>query len=322
MPERNPKLETFLKTLLPPRGEDEVDIGPMMRAIKAFHSAAADGSTDPESLARQRSSQNLFARLVTPTRGVRAEGLLLNNSLSAEWVGLEVGHDRHHVILYCHGGGYTCGTLEYARILASKLALHTGFDVLSFAYRLAPESSCPAQLEDSLTAWNYLMYQGYGARDVIVAGDSAGGNLALELTLKLKAQTRQLPRALVLMSPWTDMTMRGESYTECKELDPMLTEGYIQAVRTAYAGAQADFADPVLSPLFADLSGLPPALIQVGTHEILRSDSTELAQALRRQGGYAELEVYEDCWHVFQQMPVRRAADAMEAVSRFVQKML
>lgn len=322
MSERNQKLETFLKTLLPPHGEDEVDIGPMMRAIKAIHSAAADGSTDPESLARQRAGQNLFAKLVTPTLGIRAEGFAINDRLPAEWVRLEVGHDRRHVILYCHGGGYTCGRLEYARILASKLALHTGFDVLSFEYRLAPEVPYPAQLEDALAAWDHLMYQGYGARDIIVAGDSAGGNLALELALKLKAQHRQQPRALVLMSPWTDMTMRGASYTECRELDPMLTQDYIRSVRAAYAGADANFADPAFSPLFADLTGLPPMLIQVGTHEILRSDSEELAKSLRRQGGYAVLEVYEECWHVFQQMPVRRAAAALEAVSNFVQKLL
>ncbi|MGN0661541.1 MAG: alpha/beta hydrolase fold domain-containing protein, partial [Faecalibacterium sp.] len=121
---------------------------------------------------------------------------------------------------------------------------------------------------------------------------------------------------------WTDMTMRGASYTECRELDPMLTQDYIRSVRAAYAGADANFADPAFSPLFADLTGLPPMLIQVGTHEILRSDSEELAKSLRRQGGYAVLEVYEECWHVFQQMPVRRAAAALEAVSNFVQKLL
>ena len=322
MADRKQKLETFLKTLLPPRGEDEVDIGPMMRAIKAVHNAAADGSTDPESLARQRAGQNLFARLVTPTLGIRAEPLTIGGALPAEWVGLEVGHDRRHAVLYCHGGGYTCGQLDYARILASKLALHTGCDVLSVEYRLAPEAPYPAQISDALDAWNYLMYMGYGARDVIVAGDSAGGNLALELALKLKEQGRRQPRALVLMSPWTDMTMSGVSYAACRELDPMLTEEDIRAVRTAYAGEDANFADPAFSPLFADLRGLPPTLIQVGSHEILKSDSVSLAETLRAQGGFAALEVYENCWHVFQQMPTRSASAAMEAVSRFVQRIL
>lgn len=321
MPEHNQKLETFIKTLLPRGGKGE-DLGPLMRTIKAVHSATDSGATDPESLERQRSAQELFSRLVTPSLGIHNDALAIDGRLPAEWVGLEYGHDRHHVILYCHGGGYTCGQLGYARILASKLALHTGMDVLSFEYRLAPEHPHPAQLTDALAAWDYLMYMGYGAREVLVAGDSAGGNLALELCLTLKEQGRTQPRGLILMSPWTDMSMQGESYAQCLELDPMLTPDYIRSVRAAYAGPDADWTSPALSPLYADLRGLPPALIQVGTHEILRSDSERLAQALRNQGGYAVLEVYEECWHVFQQMPIPRAMAAMEAAARFAQKVL
>ena len=216
----------------------------------------------------------------------------------------------------------SCGQLGYARILASKLALCTGFDVLSFEYRLAPENPYPAAVEDALAMWDYLMYMGYGARDIVVAGDSAGGNLALELCLKLKEQGRAQPRALLLFSPWTDMTASGKSYKTCKALDPMLTYEYIEAVRAAYTGPDADWARPCYSPLFADLRGLPPMLVQVGTNEILRSDSERLAEAMQKAGGYAVLEVYEDCWHVFQQMPIHRAVTAMESAGRFVQRMM
>ena len=229
---------------------------------------------------------------------------------------------RTGVILYLHGGGYTCGQLGYARILASKLALATGFDVLSFEYRLAPEHPFPAAIEDAVAMWNYLMYMGYGARDVIVAGDSAGGNLALELALKLKEQGRAQPRGLVLFSPWTDMTASGKSYRTCKTLDPMLTMEYIAAVREAYTGPDADWSRPCYSPLFADLRGLPPTLVQVGTNEILKSDSERLVENLQKAGVYAQLEVYPECWHVFQQMPIRRAAVAMESAGRFVQRII
>ena len=126
---------------------------------------------------------------------------------------------------------------------------------------------------------------------------------------------------MLLFSPWTDMTMSGGSYTDCLELDPMLTPEYIQSVREAFAPG-ADWADPKVSPLFADLRGLPPTLVQVGTHEILRSDSEGLVEALKAQGGFAQLEVYEDCWHVFQQMPIPRATRALESASRFVQRIL
>ena len=315
------RLETVIKNLIAQRRQNADELGPMMRAIKAVHSVTGSTSTLPEDLERQRAAQELFGRLVTPAFGIRSDGLTVG-SIPAEWVSLEHGHDRRHAVLYCHGGGYTCGQLGYARILASKLAFCTGFDVLSFEYRLAPEHRYPAALEDALALWDYLMYMGYGARDVVVAGDSAGGNLALELCLKLKAQGRAQPRGLLLFSPWTDMTASGKSYRACRDLDPMLTREYVEAVREAYTGPDADWAEPCYSPLFADLRGLPPALIQVGTNEILRSDSERLAEAMQKAGGYARLEVYEDCWHVFQQMPIHRAEVAMESAGRFVQRLM
>ena len=316
------RLAQALKALIPQRGQDESQLGPMMRAIKAVHSvASAGGSTSPEDLERQRAGQELFAKLVTPAIGVTTQEVRVG-AVPAEWVRLDFGHDRRHIVLYCHGGGYTCGQLGYARILASKLALATGCDVFSFEYRLAPEHPYPAAVQDAQAVWDHLMYQGFGARDVILAGDSAGGNLALELCLKLKEQGRRQPRMMVLMSPWTDMTCSGLSHTDCADIDPMLTAEYIAAVREAYTGPDADWSDPCYSPLFGDLRGLPTALIQVGTNEILRSDAELLHHKLQESGVYSTLEVYEDCWHVFQQMPIRRAAQAMESVGRFVQRNL
>ncbi|MDD4850031.1 MAG: alpha/beta hydrolase [Gemmiger sp.] len=308
-----------LKQLTAERAQDVESLDPMMRAIKAVHSVTNAQSTAPEDLERQRAGQELFGKLVAPSVGIRTEAFTLGSSLPAEWVSVVAGHDRRHVVLYCHGGGYTCGQLGYARILASKLALATGCDVLAFEYRLAPENPYPAAVQDALAAWDHLMYMGYGARDVIVAGDSAGGNLALELALKIKEQGRRQPRAMVLMSPWTDMTASGESYRTNVDIDPLITLDYISAVRMAYAG-QADWAKPCYSPLFGDLRGLSPTLIQVGTHEILRSDSEQLYQKLIEQGAYATLEVYEECWHVFQQMPIRQATLAMDSIGRFVQR--
>ena len=127
---------------------------------------------------------------------------------------------RTGVILYLHGGGYTCGSLEYAKGFASTLATECGVRVFCAAYRLAPEHPFPAAVDDAMKAWDHLMRQGYGARDVVVAGDSAGGNLALVLCLKLRSEGRMLPGALLLMSPWTDMTMSGESLRERAGIDP------------------------------------------------------------------------------------------------------
>ena len=197
--------------------------------------------------------------------------------------------------------------------------------VLTVDYRVAPEHPYPAALEDAVYAYRWLLEEKkYQPSQIVVAGDSAGGNLALELALAVKAQGRSQPCALVLMSPWTDMTMQGASYQKCAALDPMLTHDYIDSCRTAYRGANStlEWEDPSLSPLFADLRGLPPTLIQVGTNEILKSDSINLAKAMTEQEVYAVLEVYPECWHVFQQMPIPHAAQAMESVGRFVQKIL
>lgn len=292
---------------------------PVMKAIKAVHSVSTAGdSVAPEDLKKQRDGQDLFSVLVTPVIEVTVDSFSLGDMV-AEWVKPNFAHSHDTVILYCHGGGYTCGSINYARVLASKLALYTGYETLAFEYRLAPEHPYPAAIEDAMVAWNYLMQMGYGAKNVIVAGDSAGGNLALELCLHLKKQKRFLPKALILFSPWTDMTVTNETYKTHLEMDPMLTPEYVKAVRGAYVGQrEVDFADPDFSPLYGDLTGFPKTLIQVGTHEILLGDSVSLASRLKEQEVPVKLEICEKGWHVFQQMPLRRASRAMKAVGEFV----
>ena len=175
----------------------------------------------------------------------------------------------------------------------------------------------PAAVEDAVKAWDYLMYQGYGARDVVVAGDSAGGNLALVLTHLLKEAGRRLPRALILLSPWTDMTASGKSYQERAAIDPVLTVNYIHAVRDAYARDQ-DWSDFRLSPLFGDLKDFPPTLIQAGSSELLLSDSIRLRDRLVQAAVPCRLEVWTDLWHVFQMFPMKKATEAMESIGRFL----
>ncbi|WP_195278898.1 alpha/beta hydrolase [Clostridium sp. J1101437_171009_A5] len=292
----------------------------MMKALKAIHTATSPESMDPEDLERQRKGQEVLGRLAAPMAGMSWEPFSLSG-MNAAWVRPNRGHDRRHAILYCHGGGYTSGNLGYSRPIASKLAAVTGYEVLSFEYRLAPEHPYPAAVEDAIRAWDHLMYLGYGARDIVVAGDSAGGNLALVLTHRLKAMGRRLPASLILMSPWTDMTASGRSYQERAELDPSLTLEYIQAVRGAYARGE-DWTSPYLSPLFGDFSGFPPVLIQAGTHEILLSDSVRLRDRLVAAGIPCRLEVWNGMWHVFQMFPLKRSNEAMESIGRFLLEQL
>ena len=295
---------------------DSPRLDPLMRALKALHSAGTPEAMTVEELEHQRRSQEILGRLTAPMAGMDYEEFALTG-MKAAWTRLKTPHGSRHAILYCHGGGYTSGNLGYSRVLSSKLAHATGYDVLSFEYRLAPEFPYPAAVEDALRAWDHLMFQGYGARDVVLAGDSAGGNLALVLCKRLKEAGRRLPGALVLMSPWTDMTMSGASYTERAEIDPMLTPEYIEAVRVAYAGGR-DYSSPDLSPLFADLAHFPPTLIQAGDHEILYSDSEGLAHALEHAGVPCRFEVSEGMWHVFQMFPIKKSAAAIESIARFL----
>ena len=289
---------------------------PITAALKALHSAVSPDSIEPEDLERQRRGQELLGQLVAPKLGMSWEPFDLDG-MPAAWVRPERGHDRRHVILYCHGGGYTCGNLGYSRVLASKLAHVTGYEVLCFEYRLAPEHPYPAAPEDAIKAWDYLMHHGYGAKNVILTGDSAGGNLALVLTHALKQAGRILPRALILMSPWTDMTASGNSYVENAGTDPTITLDYIRAVRSAYAGDQP-LGDPMLSPLFGDFRGFPPILIQAGDQELLLSDSVRLRDRLVAAGVPCRLEVWKGMWHVFQIYPMRLASEAMDSVGRFL----
>ena len=289
----------------------------ILAALRKAHSIASPASTAPENLKRQRLGQEALGRLLTPPIGFSWEPFEIDG-IPAAWVRPEGGHDRSKIILYCHGGGYTSGTLGYARLIASRMALATGYEVLAFQYRLAPEHPYPEALEDARLVWEYLMYLGWGARDIILAGDSAGGNLALELALDLRDSQRMLPWRMVLRSPWTDMTASGDSYEECRDLDPLLTRAYIEAVREAYAPGE-DWSLPEFSPLFADLQGLPPTLIQVGGREILRDDSTRLHQKLLEAGVPAMLQSWPDMWHVFQMFPMRSASEAMEQMAQFLE---
>ena len=200
-----------------------------------------------------RQSQDRIGAILGTEKGIAYEETEVDG-MSCEWVKVERAHLKRYVILYCHGGGYSTGSTVYAETLTTKLAESTGMDVFCFNYRLAPECKFPAAAEDAMKAWNYLMYLGYGARDVIVAGDSAGGNLALSLTLKLKEEGRMLPRGLALMSPWTDLTKSGKSYQTRSSVDPVLDHEYLDRMIENYAGGM-ELTNPYISPLFESWKG-------------------------------------------------------------------
>lgn len=288
----------------------------LMQLIKRVH-----GLVENTDIEKHRQSQNHIGALLGNSKEITYTEVTMDG-IHGEWASVNRAHMKKYVILYCHGGGYSTGSCLYGRTLTAKLAVTTSMDVLSFDYRLAPEHPYPAALADAIKVWNYLMLLGYGARDIILTGDSAGGNLALALTLKLKADGRLLPRGLVLMSPWTDLTSSGESHRTRADLDPVLDKAYIDRMIAAYMG-KADLTrqvleNPYISPLFGDFAGFPPVYIQVGDNEILLSDSVELHKRLVEANVSVRLDCFDGMWHVFQMSPFKTAYEAMDKNAEFI----
>ncbi len=283
----------------------------LMHLIRRVH-----GLVENPDLEKHRQSQDAIGAMMSNTKAVSYREFKIDD-IDAEWVSVNRAHMKKYILLHCHGGGYSTGSRIYARTLTAKLAESTSMDVLCFDYRLAPEHPYPAAAEDAMKVWNYLMLLGYGARDIILTGDSAGGNLALSLTLKLKQEGRLLPRGLVLMSPWTDLTSSGQSFESKAELDPVLNKAYIDRMVEAYAGGQ-ELKNPLVSPLFGDFEGFPPTYIQVGENEILLSDSERLHQAFVDANVSVRMDMYPGMWHVFQMSPVKAARAAMDKNAEFI----
>ncbi len=271
------------------------------------------GSDDIE---KTRQSQEYIGTILGSTKDIEYREFVLED-MEAEWISVKRPHMRKYIIMYCHGGGYSTGSTKYARTITSKLAVSTSMDVLAFDYRLAPENPYPAALQDAMKVWNYLMLLGYGARDIIIAGDSAGGNLALALTLKLKEEKRLLPRGLVLMSPWTDLTCSGQSFIKRADMDPVLDGDYLYKTIKNYAEGQ-NLTNPFISPLFGDFTGFPPTYIQVGENEILYSDSVRLHKKMVESNVSVKLDKFDGMVHVFQMIPFKKAYEAMEKSAEFI----
>lgn len=229
------------------------------------------------------------------------------------------GVEPRGTILHIHGGGFALGSAAGSVGLASSMARKTGMRAVSVDYRLAPEHPYPAALQDVTAAYRALVGQAGGARDIVVSGESAGANLAVELLIAGKADGLPMPAAALLLSPMTDLTVTGSSYASKAHADPAITA---QAIRTRAADylASTDPADPLVSPIFADLSGLPPLLIQAGSHEVLLDDATRLAAKAAADDVPVILDITPGVPHVFQAFAalLDEGDAALNRVARFV----
>lgn len=243
------------------------------------------------------------------------------DKINAEWISNKRVM-KGKVILYFHGGAYVYGSTTTHKAMVARIVNASDVKALLPEYRLAPEHKYPAAIEDAEFVYQWLLQQGYDSGNIILAGDSAGGGLCIALALLLREKKEPLPAAIVCLSPWVDLTSSGESYKKKIREDPLFTPEGIRKGAQLYAGNE-QLTNPFISPAIADLTGLPPLFIQVGSEELLLSDSEILAQQARIAGVNVTLTVWAGMWHVWQIIGnlLPESKKAIREIGEFVKKL-
>lgn len=267
-----------------------------------------------------RNSMNLASKSLAVHEGVQINRTTLGGCPAERFI-LFPDKPSEKVILHIHGGAFFLGGLDTHRALASQLTAQTGITTFTLDYPLAPEYRYPQAVQAIRNAYMDLIKIGFEAKDIIFSGDSCGGNLVLAAAISLRDDKIILPSQLVLMSPFLDLTLSGESIQTNKKLDAMLSHELLEQGGSYYVdGLSRD--NPLVSPLFADLSNLPPTLVQVGSKEILLDDANRFKELADLAGNVVELSIYPGMWHVFQLFtPWTEAAEqALAEIRDFIQR--
>ena len=268
------------------------------------------------SLAMMRTGLELMGQANEPLAEVRTSPVNANG-VECFWLNTEKNMDSP-IILYFHGGGYVMGSALSHRALIERLVVATGGKLLAVNYRLAPEHPFPAATDDALNVYQWLLEQNFSADKIAIVGDSAGGGLALSTLTAIRDSDLALPGSATLISPWVDLEATGNSMKTKASLDPMVQKSTLEHLAPMYLNG-ADPRTPLAAPLFADLRGLPPLLIQVGSAETLLDDSNRLVKKLKLAGSPVTLEVWDDMihvWHLFAPM-LDKGQQAIERVAAF-----
>jgi monoterpene epsilon-lactone hydrolase len=267
---------------------------------------------------RRAQMENDFTQFQLPME-VRCDSVDAGG-VPAEWI-TTPGVVAERVIYYLHGGGYVMGSVNTHREMVSRLSRAANARVLILDYRLAPENPFPAAVDDSTTAYRWLLSNGVDPNRLVIAGESAGGGLTVATLVALRDAGEPLPAAGICLSPWVDMECLGESMVTKAEIDPFVTRDVTLALAKAYLG-DSDPCMPLAAPLYADLTGLPPLLIQVGTAEVLFDDAKRLADRARAAGVDVTLEPWDDMvhmWHFFAAM-LPEGQQAIDKIGEFIRQ--
>ncbi len=268
--------------------------------IDLIREIVAASGLDAATIDEQRAAMEATAGALIPPDTVTVEPTTVAGR-PAEWIAPREGaSDR--VVLYLHGGGYCIGSIRTHRNLCARLALAYGGRVLNLDYRLAPEDPFPAAIDDVLDAYRELLGAGWSPARIAIAGDSAGGGLTVASLVAIRQQGLPLPAAGVCLSPWVDLTQSSATYVSRADVDPMVTKDGLDVMAAAYLG-EASLNEPLASPLFADLAGLPPLLVHVGDAEVLLDDSLALRDTARAAGVDVTFDLWPEMIHVFQAFP-------------------
>ena len=284
----------------------------MIRAWSAEFPATIDGSR----LAYERLVESLPMDDDISTERVGA------GSVPAEWI-VAPGAQDGRVLLYLHGGGYVFGSMRTHRVMLAHISRAAQARVLGLEYRLAPECPFPAAVDDAVAAYRWLVNNGTGPQEIVIGGDSAGGGLMVASLVALRYLGEPLPAAGVGISAWTDMEATGQSFTTNADLDPLVNRDRLINLGETYLGGK-DPRAPLASPIHADLTGLPPLLLQVGSTENLLDDSTVLAERAREAGVEVDVDIWPDMphvWHHFAPI-LPEARHAIKRIAEFMRKHL
>jgi monoterpene epsilon-lactone hydrolase len=271
-------------------------------------------SSDNASLEDVRAAMMFFEKAFPVPDDARVD-VIEANGVASEWVRApNVPDNADKALLYLHGGGYTYCSPGTHRLLAYNLSAATAMPCLLPDYRLAPEHPFPAAVDDAVAANDWLLAQDYGADRIAIGGDSAGGGLTVATMLALKQQDKPLPGAAVCISPWTDLTMSGASIDGRAVADPMVQRSGLERCANWYLG-DGDSKNPLASPYFGNLGGLPPMLIQVGSNEVLVDDAVRLSEKAKDAGVDVDYQCWDQMFHVWQ-LYAPRLSEGRDAIAK------
>lgn len=293
-------------------------MGPLTKILMYFLRSQLSGWSEG-TITEQRTRQEKSVRFFRLPKQIRSQEVT-HFGVPSGWI--DSPDSGSGIILYLHGGAYALGSVNSHRELIARLVLATKCKALAINYRLAPEYPFPAALDDTIMAYNWLLSNGVEPSQICIAGDSAGGGLAIASLIALREQGKPLPAGVFCFSPWLDLTLSGDSVTKNMNLDPILSAAILQKYVNYYIGNHnAD--DPLISPLIGDLRGLPPIHIQTGRNEILLDDSIRFYEKALQSGVDVTLKIWDDMFHVFQLFSFfPETKESIKEVAAFVSRVM